>query len=135
MAEDILVKESLTDQMITAGARLIKRLDYAMSDIRSAFWLYIPESNSWKLIIASPIAVSEGPRSFYKRIVEENEKADTDEAFISLNDITVTGTENQMVQLFTMAIKTNGGISGIRFSRNTINGVFIEDAYIYRTGI
>lgn len=133
MAKDILVTESLTDSMMTAGAKLIERLDAKGSDIKSSFWLYFSEEKTWKIIIASPLVDSEGPRNYYKRIVEANSEASEQEEVISLNDVGVTNTSDQMVQLLKYAIGTGGGISGIRFSRNTINGVFIEDAYIYRS--
>jgi hypothetical protein len=133
MAKNILVTESLSDSMIKAGAKLIERLDLEKSQVKSAFWLYISDEKIWKLKIASPLVDSEGPRKFYKRIVAANESAEKDEDVISLNDIGVTNTSNQIVQILKIAVGTGAGISGIRFSRNTINGVFIEDCYIYRS--
>jgi hypothetical protein len=133
MAKDILVTEALSEQMIKAGAKLIERLDANNSEVKSAFWLFFPEERLWKLVIASALVASEGPRNFYKRVVAANQQADTEESVISLNDIGVTGVDHQVVQLLRFAIGTGGGISGIRFSRNTINGIFIEDAYIYRS--
>jgi hypothetical protein len=37
-----------------------------------------------------------------------------------------------LIALLKAAISTGKGVGGIRFSRNTINGHYIEDAYIYR---
>jgi hypothetical protein len=133
MAKNILVTESLSDSMIKAGAKLIERLDAKKSQVRSAFWLYIPEDNIWKLIIASPLVDSLGPRAYYKSVVEANDVAKEEEEVVSLNDIGVTNTDNKIVQLLKTAIGTGDSISGIRFSRNTINGHFIENSYIYRS--
>jgi len=133
MAKDILVTESLTDSMMKVGATLIERLDAKSSEIKSAFWLYFSEEKTWKLIISSPLVDSEGPRDYYKRVVKANGVASAEEEIISLNDVGVTNTSNQIVQLLKFMITTGDNISGIRFSRNTINGVFIEDAYIYRS--
>jgi hypothetical protein len=133
MAKDILVTESLTDSMIKAGAKLIERLDANNSEVKSAFWLYFSEEKIWKLIVASPLVDKEGPRKDYKRIVNANTMASTDEEIVSLNDIGVTNTNHQIVQLLKIMIATGDSISSIRFSRNTINGVFIEDTYIYRS--
>ena len=135
MAKDILVAESLADSMIKAGAKLVERLDAEQSEIKSAFWLYYSEDKAWKLIIASPLVDSLGPREYYKKVVAANSAASEEEEVISLNDIGVTNTANQIVQLLKFAISTGGGISGIRFSRNTINGHFIEDSYIYRSNL
>ena len=133
MAKNILVTESLSDSMIKAGAKLIERLDARKSQVRSAFWLYIPEDNIWKLIIASPLVDTLGPRAYYKSVVEANDVAQEEEEVVSLNDIGVTNTGNKIVQLLKTAIGTGDSISGIRFSRNTINGHFIENSYIYRS--
>jgi hypothetical protein len=133
MAKDILVTESLTDSMKKAGAKLVERLDANKSEVKSAFWLYYTEEKTWKLIVASPLVDAEGPRDYYKRIDDANALASSDEETVSLNDIGVTNTKNQIVQLLKMMVGTGDGISGIRFSRNTINGVFIEDTYIYRS--
>lgn len=133
MAKNILVTDSLSDSMIKAGAKLVARLDAEQSEVTSAFWLYLSEDKVWKLIIASPLVDSLGPREYYKKIVDANSAASEDEEVISLNDIGVTNPSNQIVQLLTFAIGTGDVISGIRFSRNTINGSFIEDSYIYRS--
>lgn len=133
MVKNILVAESLSDSMIKSGATLIERLDTEKSQVKSAFWLFLPEDKAWKLMIASPLVDSLGPRDFYKEIVDANNLASEEEKVISLNDIEVTNTRTQLVQLLKLATHTGKGISGIRFSRNTINGNFIEDAYIYRS--
>lgn len=135
MAKDILVAESLSDSMIKAGAKLIERLDAKQSEIKSAFWLYFSEDKTWKLIIASPLVDALGPREFYKKVVDANSLASEEEEVISLNDVGVTNTSNQIVKLLKFAIGTGDGIASIRFSRNTINGHFIEDSYIYRSNL
>lgn len=133
MAKDILVTERLTDLMMSAGAELVTRLDENNADVRSAFWFYLSEDQVWKLIIASPQVDIAGPRAYYKKINDANLLAEETENVISLNDIGVSSTTNPIVQILKFAISTGDGISSIRFSRNTINGIFIEDTYIYRS--
>ncbi len=41
MAEETLVKEILTKEMIQAGADLIRRLDEAHLEVNASLWLYI----------------------------------------------------------------------------------------------
>lgn len=133
MAKDILVAESLSDSMLKAGAKLVERLDATESQIKSAFWFYFSEDKAWKLIIASPLVDSLGPREYYKKVIDANSQASDEEEVISLNDIGVINPGNRIVQLLKLAISTGAGVSGVRFSRNTINGHFIEDSYIYRS--
>jgi len=135
MAKEILVTELLSEQMIVAGAALLKKLDESHCLVKAAFWMFLPEGKNWKFIVASPLVKEEGPRKYYKRIVDANKIAETDEQVISLNDITVLDNNDQLIQLLKFATSTGDSISNIRFSKNTINGVFIDDAHIYRMNV
>ena len=135
MAKEVVVRELLLEPMIEAGKRLIERLDESDSDVQAVFWMFFPDEKCWKLIIASESVEHDGPRQFYKRVVEANKKADESESVVSLHDVGATDTSDTFVNLLKMAISTGDEISGIRFSRNTINGTFIEDSYIYRINI
>ena len=135
MDKELVVREVLSEQMIDAGAMLVERLDQSESNVQAALWLFLPEEKTWKMMIISPLVKTDGPRSFYKRILEANKKADESESIISLNDVGVADTSNPLISLLRIAMSTGSGIAGIRFSKNTINGAFIEDAYIYRINI
>lgn len=135
MAKNILVTESLSDAMINAGVRLIKSLDSESENVKAAFWFYFSEDRIWKLIIASPLVDTGGPRKYYKKIILANKKAPADEETISINDISVTSTNNNLVKLIQPMFKTDDSINSIRLSRNTINGIFIEDVYLYRLNL
>lgn len=134
MAKDILVTEILSESMTKSGAELIQRLDKSSSEVKTALWLFFPEEKSWKLIIASPLVGKKGPREFYKRIIASNGEANENEYVVSINDIGVANIDHPIVQLIKFAIGTGeNDVSEIRFSRNTINGTFIEDSLIYRS--
>ena len=135
MAKELVVTELLSDAMIHVGEKLVERLDESNSDVRAAFWMFFPDEKRWKLIIVSQLVKKEGPKHFYKRVVDANKKADESEQVVSLNDVGVADTSDTLVNLLKAAIFTGDGISGIRFSRSTINGTFIEDSYIYRINI
>ncbi|EGQ9765568.1 hypothetical protein ACSVUS_004841 [Vibrio alginolyticus] len=132
MVKELLVSETLSDAMINSGVQLVQQLDRAEADVQSAFWFYISEEHTWKLIFASPRVSEEGPRKYYKRIIEANKAISDKSQKISLSDIGVSTTDNSMVQLLSTMIKTDSSINHIRFSKNTINGHFIDDVYIYR---
>ena len=133
MAKEILVTELLSEQMISAGAKLIDKLDNFSCRVKAAFWMFLPEEKTWKFILASPLVKEEGPRKYYKRIIDANKEVEGN--VISLNDISVSDVDNQLIQLLKFAISTGDSISSIRFSKNTINGVFIDDAHIYRMNV
>ena len=135
MGKELVVREVLSEQMIDAGAKLVERLDQSQSNVQAALWLFLPEENTWEMIVISPLVKTDGPRSFYKRILEANKKVDESKSIISLNDIKVADTSNPLINVLRIAISTGSGITGIRFSKNTLNGTFIEDSYIYRINI
>ena len=134
MDKELVVREILSEQMIDVGAKLIERLDQSQSNVQAAFWLFISDEKTWKMMLISPFVKTDGPKSFYKRILEANKNADKSESVLSLNDIGVADTSNPLANLLSIAITTGSEVAGIRFSKNTLNGAFIEDSYIYRIG-
>lgn len=132
MAQDSVVKEQLTEPMIRAGAELTRKLDELRWPLLASLWLYISESNQWKLILASPLVASDGPKKSYETIQDALATIQAAEGAVSLSDIGVMEPENSLITLLRVAIRTDPTVGGIRFTRNVINGHFIEDAYIYR---
>jgi len=114
-----------------AGKKIIELLDKTKLEVHSAFWLFVPELREWRLIIASPMVTSKGAREVY-RIIRSVLPQTPESERLSLRDIPVTPPSDPLVQLLRVPVRTRPGISGIRFTGNTINNVVIEDAYIYR---
>ncbi len=127
MAKNLLVTDTLSEQMIKAGAKLLERLDAEKAEVKTACWLFLVEEKIWRLLIASPLVSAEGPRKFYQRIMQANQHADSKEEVVSLNDVSATPTEHQIAQVL-HSVKSQG----IRLYRTTIQGHFIDDSYIYR---
>lgn len=132
MAQDSVVKESLTDTMIRAGAELTKKLDQLRWPVLASLWLYESEGNQWKLVIASPRLTSDGPKKSYERIQSALEATPSAAGTIALSDIGVADPNDRLISMLRGAINTGPTVGGMRFTRNAINGHFIEDAYIYR---
>ena len=132
MAQKLVVTESLTNEMIEAGADLVRRLDASPIEIHACLWHFLPEPNVWRLLIASPEVAEYGPRKVYRKIQDVLSEIPEEEPSIGLTDISAVAHDNSLVSLLSKAVRTNNGVSGIRFSRNVIDGQYIEDAYIYR---
>jgi hypothetical protein len=132
MAYEPVVTQTFTQQMIEEGAALLRTLDSQGLNITAALWFYLESSDAWRFIIASPEVQSQGPKHVYER-VQRALGTDGSASRISLRDISVVPPDDSLIKLLNIAIKTGrNDISGVRFSRNTINGQFIQDAYIYR---
>lgn len=100
--------------------------------ITASLWLYLPDQRVWRLILASPEVESLGPIKVYAKVVAAlNEQAKEGPVLPAL-DITVVTSFNRLVRSLSSVVHTGGGIAGIRFSRNVVEGEYIDDAYIYR---
>ena len=124
-------KTVLVEKNIGEGRRLLEALDSAGFRVLAALWFYLTEDEEWRLIIASPLIDEKGPRECYAFVQRTLEQL-SPPSDISLKQISIVSPSHDLVKLLRMAISTGPGISGIRFTRNTVNNVLIEDSYIYR---
>lgn len=131
MVTEMVVKESLSSEMISAGAQLTRRLDQMHFVVSASFWFYLSDINSWRLIIATPEVKVNGPKKAYKQIQSAIARMPENLPKIALKDISVVDSQNPLILRLRVFGRVEG-ISGVRFSNNVINGVPIEDAYIYR---
>ena len=132
MAEETVVKEMLTQEMVQAGAELTRRLDEAHLEVCASLWLYMPDKNLWRLIVASPAVRQDGPKKVYQQIQTILSKMSDKTWKLPLHDISVVEDSDPLIASLRTSMGTKDGISGKRFSRDTVNGHFIEDAYIYK---
>lgn len=132
MAENAVVKDQLTDAMVEAGAELTRKLDETGMPPNIALWLFMPEMNEWRLLFASPEVSAQGSRKVYERIRVALEAVGNKASAVPLSVISLLDPNAELVQLLEIAIRTGPGVGRIRFSKNVINGHFIDDALIYR---
>lgn len=124
-------KTALVEKDVEEGKRLIEALDNAGFQVRAVLWFYLAESDEWRFVVASPLVERKGPKEAYA-FVQAVLAQLLPPSGISLEEISVVSPEYDLIRILKVAIQTGPGISGIRFTRNTINNTFIEDAYIYR---
>jgi hypothetical protein len=132
MAENAVVKEQLTDAMVEAGAELTRKLEESGMQTTAALWLFDPEINEWRLVFASPEVSAEGPRKVYERIRLALEELGDKASAAPFSVIRLLDPNAELVKLLKTAVRTGSGVGRIRFSKNVINGHFIDDALIYR---
>lgn len=127
-----MVETILTKEMIEMGKILVRKLDEHGLSPDAALWLYYPEEQQWKLVIAEIRVGTLGPKKLYKIIQQILAESPNELSGISLDDVTLARLDSPIIVLLRGAILTGRGLSGIRFKNNAINGTLIEDAYIYR---
>ncbi len=123
-------KPTLVESDYEVGKTLLHALDQAGVKVKAAFWLYLPEPDEWRLHLALPEVAEKGPREAYEHVQTILEQLQLEG--LSLMNITVIAPDNNLVKLLRSAMRTVPGIAGTRLRGNVIDGVLIEDAYIYR---
>jgi hypothetical protein len=134
MAEEVLVKEPLRSELLEAGKNLTKLLAASDLQLRWSFWLYASETNDWRLILATPLVDSEGPKKVYSRIREI--VSGSSDASLTLLNISVQGMQNAYVKALEgdrfLQYDLKSSNLEIRLSRTRIGDVFVEDAVLYQ---
>jgi hypothetical protein len=132
MAEETLVKEPLTREMILAGQELVKELDLRKADLKCAFWMYYPEIGQWRLVLSLHLVDTEGPNRAYALVQEALEKL-PEAIRPRLEEVKLLSPDHSLIKSMRSTLRTEPQfITGIRFTRNRVNDVFVEDAYVYR---
>jgi hypothetical protein len=124
-----MYKTSLVRELIEDGDKLLRELDRQRFPVTAALWYYEPDHMSWKLVIASEVAQSPGPREAYLR-VQQAIRGVRGLTF-ALDDILVMGPQTRKFQDLRRTIE---GVSQMAAPehRGELEGALFEDAYIYR---
>jgi len=132
LGSSTMVGAALTPQLIEEGAELLQALDASGLTPDAAFWFYFSDINAWKLVLAEMRVGPDGPREVYKQVQRTLDAlSDTIKSF-SLADVVVAKPDAAVVSVLKRALRVERNAGGVRFSQNVIDGVLIEDAYIYR---
>ncbi len=124
MVEDLLVNGELD-----SAVRLIDLLDKEGLSVRGAMWLYESDAERWRFMICFQ-EPRENPMSFYRdmaRVTNAHQEIDT----LSLDRVSVVPFEGSIFSKLRGAVQF-GGKPRVRMSHSRINGVYVEDAMIYR---
>lgn len=116
---------------VDGGKRLIAALDDAGYVVDSAMWLYLPESDSWRLVLASPCYDESGPIAAYTRVLQVLRNL-TPELQFGLSDVSLVGRNDTLFQALGSLTRAEGGLSNTRLRRISANGLYVQDAFIYR---
>jgi hypothetical protein len=129
MAEETLVKETLTEEMIAAGAELTRRLDCAAWPLAASLWIFDPELNQWRLILASSVVKEKGPLEAYRHVSNTLAESNLKLPFFSISAVSP---DDPLIRGLLSAYGTGAEIEGRRIYRSAVKGHFVDDAYVYR---
>lgn len=128
-----MVARTLVENDIEGGRLLVQELDGQKVPVSAALWFYDREHDRYRLFLATRVYDDKGPLEAY-RIVQEFLNNLPEQKRLSLTDINIVSPSDETVVAIGKAVKTPPApdISGIRFSRNLVNNVYVDDAWIYR---
>lgn len=127
-----MAKETLLESDIAAGARFIEALDEDGEAVDTALWFYYPDLSQWKLLIASPAFEKDRPTSSYTKVSKLLSNEDEVGRSISISDIKILTAKDPMRRLLKGIIRTGKSLDRIRMTSNILNGIYVEDALVYR---
>jgi hypothetical protein len=123
---------NLVEDKQKEGEALVRALDSARFPVSSAFWFRLPETNDWRLIIASPIVRDQGPDYAYQRIQEALSGLDSPK--IQLTDIWLVKDTEPLVKTLRSVLLTGPAvIKNVTIRNTSASGVYIDSAHVYRS--
>jgi len=132
MAENTIIKEYLSPDMIESGAKLIGRLDELGLPIVAAFWFFDSEINDWYLGVATPDRDAPGSQ-VYRKIREAREALGDEVAAIPMFGVRLIDMNDKTVRTLRKNVPTEPrALSRIRLRGNAFDGHYIDDVLIYR---
>jgi hypothetical protein len=128
-----MAKETLLDTDIDAGARFIQALDESGKTVDAALWFYYPDLSQWKLLLSSQALEEKDLTKSYTKISEILSAQDDIGSTISVSDVKLLNNTDPMMKLLKGIVRTGGShLSRIRMTSNVFDGIYVEDALIYR---
>jgi hypothetical protein len=127
-----MAKETLLDSDIAAGARFIEALDKAGEVINAALWFYYPDLSQWKLLLASSKFEGSNLTGSYTKISQTLSAQEDVSKNISIGDVKILQHKDPLMKLLKGIVRTGKGLNQIRMTSNVLNGIYVEDALIYR---
>ena len=125
MAEDTLVDRA------DLGLNLIKALDRAKFPVDALVWVYYPEADRWRLLLATERIIK--ARNLQEILLEIDSIIDSSsDEMPDLSDITIVTKDEPLIKDISSLVRI-GGTSVARMSKNTFNGTYVEDLIAYRT--
>lgn len=118
-----MAQEPLVELDIIAGRELVMSLDQAGIGIVGAFWLYMTEADQWKLLIVTHDAAS-GARALYRKAIELHQALD-------LTKVQFVPPSTPVFKALSGAMRITG-LDNVRLTNNMLNGVYVDDALVYR---
>jgi hypothetical protein len=120
----------LVDTDVEMGRELLRILDEIKFPVTAAAWIFFPDVEEWRLVIRTPKAEKNLQQALLELAISLDERGDLRKR-LDLSRVKLVPPKDKMLAAMSSVVRVDGS-STIRFTRNVINGVLIDDALIYR---
>jgi hypothetical protein len=128
MATTALVDKSSID----LGRKVIAALSRAGIPVTVGLWAFVSEAEEWQLTIATPLVDELGPLAAYGKVHKAIQKAHLEGEF-PLRGVFLRSPRDRILRLLEKESRALGklGHEDYRLVNPSIEGSFVEDAYLY----
>lgn len=130
MAQEVLVGQILTKEMIDAGAELLRDIEGWPLELSAAFWLFFSEADEWRLVLVSSRVDTDGPLKLYAKLSDLLYNGTEKKYGLDLSNISLFSPGEPLVRAAASVSKLYD-LTGKRLARGNFNGVYVEDIYVY----
>lgn len=125
-----MAEEALVGDDIEAADNLLKFLDANGYPVSGALWLYHSDDDRWRFVISFR-EKRDDLASFYRDIAKLMNAQAHDRNILDLSRVDFVDSDRSVIGSLSKALRVEGN-SRVRYTNNRINGVFLEDALIFR---
>jgi predicted methyltransferase MtxX (methanogen marker protein 4) len=125
-----MAKDALVDSEIEEATRLVSFLDNNGLKVSGALWLYQSDAERWRFLVSFD-EHRQNITSYYLEVAKLIKKYGAPLGLLDLSSVEFVDANRSVIGPLSQAIKV-AGLSRVRLSSSKINGVFLEDALIYR---
>lgn len=130
MADEILVRDQLSAEMIAGGEEMTERLLAAGWSVSAAFWLFFSDSLRWNLVFGIDEVLERGSLEIYDAIHTDFDARPLHG--IDFSEIVVLQPDHPLVkQMRGFAETSRVNAPHLRVKQVVMGNVFIDDALIY----
>lgn len=132
MAEEILVRESLSNNKLDLGRELLNELKKTNLKINVALWLYELDSQEWRLILSIQDYNTLDIKKIYQEIDQILRNMKSNNSEINIWNITITNEKHPFIfPIFELLKKSKIKLGNNKLSKTVINHVYYEEGYLY----
>jgi hypothetical protein len=133
MAENTVVKEYLSPEMVESGAKLIAQLDEMGLPVVAAFWFFDSETNEWILRVATPDLEIVPTPDIYLKIRQARQALGEQAAGVPMLGVRLASVNDKTVRVLRNNLHTDPKVlSRVRLRKTAFDGHYMDDVLVYR---